>query len=193
MIIGLLLAAGRGTRFGTHKLLHPLDDGMTIAGHAARNLIAALPSSVAVVRPGDTALHEILTGQGLAIIECAQAAHGMGASIACGVSATSSADGWVIALADMPWIRPQTIYAVAQQVRAGAGMAAPFYQAQRGHPVGFAAAFKENLLALHLDTGAREVMESALESLVLTITADEGVLLDVDVPADAQRGFSAPC
>lgn len=193
MIAGVLLAAGRGTRFGTHKLLHPLDDGMTIAGHAARNLIAALPRSVAVVRPGDTALREILMGQGLTIIECAQAHHGMGASIACGVAATPHAAGWVIALADMPWIRPQTIYTVAQQVRAGAGIAAPLYRGQRGHPVGFAAAFKESLLALHLDTGAREVIETAHERLVLTNTADAGVLLDVDVPADAQRDFSASC
>jgi len=192
MIVGVLLAAGCGTRFGAHKLLHPLDDGATLAEHAARNLITALPTSVAVVRPGDTVLHEILTGQGLSIIECAQAAQGMGASIACGVAAMPNADGWVIALADMPWIRPQTIYSVAQQLRGGAGIAAPLYQRQRGHPVGFSATFKERLSALQLDTGAREIIESALESLVLTISGDEGVLLDVDVPADAQRRISIP-
>ena len=106
MIVGVLLAAGRGTRFGAHKLLHPLDDGRTLVEHAARNLTMALPTSVAVVRPDDTALREILTGQGLSIIECPQADQGMGASIACGVAATPNADGWVIALADMPWIRP---------------------------------------------------------------------------------------
>ena len=185
MIIGVLLAAGRGTRFGAHKLLHRLPDGLMIAEHAARNLIAALPNSIAVVRPGDTALCEMLTGLGLSIVECAQAAQGMGASIACGVAANSNAEGWIIALADMPWIRPRTIYTVAQQVRTGAGIVAPLYQGQRGHPVGFSAAYKARLSALDGDTGAREVLDAALD-LVLTITDDAGVLLDIDVPAQAR-------
>jgi len=187
MIYGVLLAAGRGTRFGAHKLLHRLDDGMTIAEHAARNLIAALPSSIAVVRPGDVELRELLTNLGLSVMECANAMQGMGASIACGVSVTPNAGGWVIALADMPWIQPQTIYAVAQQLRHGAGMVAPLYQAQRGHPVGFSAKFKKSLSALDHDFGAREVLAAEHEQLMLHITNDAGVLLDVDVPADTQR------
>ena len=56
-IVGILLAAGAGTRFGGGKLVHPLDDGVAIAAHAARNLFAAeLPFVVAVVRPGDRTL-----------------------------------------------------------------------------------------------------------------------------------------
>ena len=186
MIAGVLLAAGRGTRFGTHKLLHRLPDGLMIAEHAARNLIVALPNSVAVVRLGDGALCEMLTGLGLSIVECAQATQGMGASIACGVAATPNADGWIIALADMPWIRPRTIYTVAQQVRTGGGIAAPLYQGQRGHPVGFSATYKASLLALDGDTGAREVLDAARDHLVLTITDDAGVVLDIDVPAQAR-------
>ena len=36
--MAILLAAGAGSRFGGGKLLHPLDDGVAIAAHAARNL-----------------------------------------------------------------------------------------------------------------------------------------------------------
>lgn len=205
MMVGVLLAAGCGTRFGAHKLLHPLPalrgegasprganhlaDGATIAEQAAHNLITALPRSVAVVRPGDLALRDLLTGLGLCVVECVKSTQGMGASIACGVLATPDADGWVIALADMPWIRPQTIYTVAHQLRTGAGIVAPQYQGKRGHPVGFAAKFKMRLSALNLDTGARDVIEAEREHLTLSITHDAGVLLDVDVPADAQQGF----
>ena len=186
MIVGVLLAAGSGTRFGAHKLLHPLGDGVTIAEHAARNLLLALPSSLAVVRPGDVVLREILTRLGIVVVECVDAAQGMGASIACGVSAAPNADGWVVALADMPWIRPQTIYSVAQQLRSGAVMVAPQFQGRRGHPVGFAATFKASLSALQRDVGARGVIEAGRERLILTGTDDAGVLRDVDVPADAQ-------
>ncbi|MBI3774744.1 MAG: nucleotidyltransferase family protein [Gammaproteobacteria bacterium] len=190
MISGVLLAAGTGTRFGAHKLLHRLDDSMLIAEHAARNLITALPNSVAVIRPGDVALSKVFMGLGLTIIECAGAIQGMGASIACGVSATPNAAGWLIALGDMPWIRPQTIYSLSQQLRSGAGIVAPQYQGRRGHPVGFSAYFKTKLLALQHDVGARGLIEAGHERLMSMITDDPGVLADVDVAADIRQEFS---
>jgi molybdenum cofactor cytidylyltransferase len=36
LVAGILLAAGAGSRFGGEKLVHPLDDGVAIAAHAAR-------------------------------------------------------------------------------------------------------------------------------------------------------------
>jgi molybdenum cofactor cytidylyltransferase len=56
MITGILLAAGNASRFGSNKLLHLLPDGTPIAMAAARNLKAAIPSSLAIVRPQDHAL-----------------------------------------------------------------------------------------------------------------------------------------
>ena len=50
-----------------------------------------------------------------------------------------SQPGWVVALADMPWIRTETIAAVADALARGAMIAAPDYAGVRGHPVGFAA------------------------------------------------------
>ena len=52
-ICAILLAAGSGSRFGGDKLLHPLADGTPIGVQAARNLLAAAPDVIAVVRPGD--------------------------------------------------------------------------------------------------------------------------------------------
>ena len=46
----ILLAAGRSSRFGGNKLLHPLADGTPVALAAARNLVAALPGALAVVK-----------------------------------------------------------------------------------------------------------------------------------------------
>ena len=58
-IAAILLAAGAGTRFGGEKLLHPLEDGVAIAAHAARNLLAVTPEVIAVVRWGDFPLCDI--------------------------------------------------------------------------------------------------------------------------------------
>jgi len=182
-IVGVLLAAGRGERFGGHKLLAPWHDGAAIAVAAARNLIDALPDSVAVLRPGDEILASLLAAEGLRIVVNPNADGGMGTSLACGVAA-SEADGWVIALADMPAIRPATIQAVAEALAAGAPLAAPVYHGQRGHPIGFARRFRAALAALDGDRGGRDILAQHSNELRLLEVDDPGVLVDIDRTAD---------
>ncbi|MEI7681351.1 MAG: NTP transferase domain-containing protein, partial [Betaproteobacteria bacterium] len=98
------------------------------------------------------------------------------------------ADGWVIALADMPSIHPATITAVAQALAAGAPLAAPTFEGRRGHPVGISARFVSELLALDGDAGARELMMTHKQEIVLLDGDDAGVLLDIDRREDLPRG-----
>ena len=190
-VVGILLAAGRGSRFGSDKLLAPLVSpadgvaaGTALAVAAARNLVAALPDSVAVVRPGNVELLRLLPAAGVRVVECASAAAGMGATLACGVSATADADAWVVALADMPWIEPATIVKVADAVRAGAHIAAPVLRGQRGHPVGFSRRHHAALAALTGDVGARGILEGNAAEIRTLDVDDPGILADVDRPAD---------
>jgi len=193
-VVGILLAAGRGSRFGGDKLVAPLRTatrgvpaGIPLGVAAARNLVAALPESVAVVRPGDAALSRLLVTTGVRVVECASADDGMGASLACGVAAAADADAWVVALADMPWIDPATIVKVADALRAGANIAAPVLRGQRGHPVGFSRRHYAALAALTGDEGARNVMASNAADVVPIDIADTGILVDVDRPQDLRR------
>jgi molybdenum cofactor cytidylyltransferase len=89
-----------------------------------------------------------------------------------------------VALADMPWIAPTTIARVADAVRKGAVIAAPFHDGQRGHPVGFAPVLRDALLALTGDDGARAVLARHRASLVRIDVDDAGVLRDIDRPSD---------
>ena len=181
---GILLAAGASRRFGGDKLLAPLDDGTPLGVAACRAMHSALPLVIAVVRPPDDALASALAAQGARVVRCARADEGMGASLACGVEASADAAGWVVALADMPWIAPSTIRAVADAVAAGASLAAPVYRAERGHPVGFAAGHRDALLALAGDEGARSILARAGATLVRIDVDDPGVLRDVDTAGD---------
>jgi molybdenum cofactor cytidylyltransferase len=190
-VVGILLAAGRGSRFGGDKLMAPLraaahgvPAGTPLGVAAARNLVAALPDSVAVVRPGDEALSRLLVATGVRLVECASADDGMGTSLACGVVAAADADAWVVALADMPWIDPTTIVKVADALRAGANITAPALRGQRGHPVGFSRRHYAALVALTGDQGARNVMASNAADVVPIDIDDAGILADVDRPAD---------
>lgn len=179
-IAGILLAAGTASRFGANKLIQPLEDGAAIAVHAVRNLVAAIPYVIAVVRWDDIPLYNLLSEEDCIVAKCRDAERGMGASLAYGVARTRDADGWVIALADMPRIAPATIRAVAAALAEGALIARPVYRGTDGHPVGFAAGLREELLALDGDVGARSVIERHAVELRRIECDDAGVLLDID-------------
>ena len=111
----------------------------------------------------------------------------MGSSLAAGVSAADSADGWLIALADMPWIQPATIAAVAGRLADGASMVMPVFGGRRGHPVGLSARWLQPLLSLCGDVGARELIANHQQELELLDLGDAGVLKDIDYPQDLSR------
>jgi molybdenum cofactor cytidylyltransferase len=184
VIAAILLAAGAGTRFGGEKLLHPLDDGVAIAAHAARNLLAATPDVIAVVRWGDFPLYDMLEQEGCQVTMFQKAERGMGASLAHGVAQARGADGWVVALADMPRIQPATVSSVISALQQGALIAAPAYKGERGHPVGFGAALRDELLALDGDQGARALLERHRDAVRLIDCDDPGILIDIDRKSD---------
>jgi molybdenum cofactor cytidylyltransferase len=191
-IVGILLAAGVGQRFDPSgrrlKLLEPAPAGphagVPLALASARNLLQAVGSVCAVVRPPDDAsqqrLHALLADAGCQLVVCERAHEGMGSSLACGVRASADAKGWLIALADMPAIEPGSIRAVAQALSDGYDTAAAFFGERRGHPVGFANSLYAELAALSGDDGARSVLAHQPPHRVSV--ADRGVLLDLDTP-----------
>lgn len=184
--VGILLAAGRGRRFdptgARNKLLQPLQDGEAVVVASARHLLSVLPDVVAVVAPGDGGVADLLRGVGCRVIVCLEADTGMAASLRCALDASSSAQAWVIALGDMPHVRPATIAAIAQALADGAAIAAPTLQGRRGNPVGFSRTLLPQLLALEGDQGARGILQT--QPVTAVAVNDAGIFSDVDSPAD---------
>lgn len=187
MIVGVLLAAGAGRRFGGDKLLAELRDGQSVAVHACRQLRPAVDRLVAVVRPGADILAAQLAATGAEIAVCERAERGMGASLAHGVAQAPEADGWLIALADMPLVASADARRVADTLRAGAAMAVPVAADRRGHPVGFARRFGQELSALDGDSGARGLLARYAAEVVEIVVADAGAWHDIDTGADLDR------
>ena len=182
--VGLLLAAGSATRFGSDKLQHALPHGVAIAVQAARHLRAEIARVIAVVRPGAAATARALAAEGCEVVVCEKAAEGMGASLACAARAAGAADGYLVALGDMPFVRPSTIAAVREALAAGALLAAPYWRARRGHPVGFAGSLRAELEALAGDEGAKRVLAAHEARLVKVPVGDPGAIRDIDRPSD---------
>ncbi|HEX4525059.1 MAG TPA: nucleotidyltransferase family protein [Casimicrobiaceae bacterium] len=187
-VVGVLLAAGSGSRFGGDKLVTKLADGRPLASAALSTLAAAVDVVIAVVRPGDAALESLLGKSGALVAVCSYAAEGMGASLACGVREVRrrfpEAQGAIIALADMPWLSPLTVERIANALRHGAVMVAPTHRGTRGHPVGFGASCFAELQALSGDEGAKSLLATRAAELELIAVDDPGVLRDVDTRED---------
>ena len=184
-VVAILLAAGSATRFGSDKLLHALPHEVPIAVQSARHLKAVFSDRVlAVVRPDSTRLRELLEKENCQIVVCERAAEGMGESLSCAVRAAGPADGYVVALADMPFIRPSSVAAVREAMLKGAALAAPYFRARRGHPVGISSKFRAQLAALRGDEGAKQLLAAHASEIVKVPVGDPAVLRDIDTPGD---------
>ena len=182
--VAILLAAGASTRFGSDKLVHALPHGVAVAVQSARHLKAVLPRVIAVVRAADGDTARALAAEGCEVVVCANAQAGMGASLACGVRAAGAAEAYLVALGDMPFIRPSSIVALRDALEAGAAIVAPYFRTRRGHPVGLAGRFRAELEALEGDEGARRLIAANDSGLVKVPVGDPGVIRDIDTPAD---------
>jgi molybdenum cofactor cytidylyltransferase len=188
-VLGILLAAGFSRRFGaSNKLLQLLPNGCPIALTSAKSLIAAIPFSIAVVRHENSALANLLQDAGLKVFLCSEQdtemADSLSAAIKFSTAFSEPSDGFVIALADMPYINSLTTSAVASKLIEGASIVVPTYQGERGHPVGFSAKFRGELESLHGDEGARSILKRYAEEICFLECADSGILADIDTPAD---------
>lgn len=187
--VGLLLAAGAAKRFGADKLRHSLPHGVAIAVQAARHLRTEVSRVVAVVRPGAEQTEQALGAEGCEVVVCQQAHAGMGTSLACAARAAGPADGYLVCLADMPFVRPSSIAAVREALAGGAALAAPYFRTRRGHPVGLCGRFYEALMALEGDEGARTLLAENEALLVKIPVGDPGVIRDIDTPDDLAPPF----
>lgn len=136
------------------------------------------------MRPGADELARLLRAEGCEIVICENAAEGMGASLACAVSAADAADAYLVALADMPFIRPSSIAAVRDELQKGISLAAPYFRAHRGHPVGISSRFRDDVLRLKGDEGARKLFADHARDIVKVPVGDPAVLRDIDTPGD---------
>jgi molybdenum cofactor cytidylyltransferase len=189
-VAAILLAAGAGVRMrGADKLLEPLADGRPILRAAAEAATASQADlAVVVLPPGAEARRAALAGTGVEIVEAADAAEGMAASLRAGLRAAADrADAVVVMLADMPEVGSAAVdrLIAAFDPEEGRDICRAVTEAGApGHPVLFGRRFFETLAALTGDRGAREVLRDAAEFVTDVPTPGRGAAVDLDTPED---------
>ena len=193
---GIVLAAGRSVRFGRDKRLEVVA-GEPMLLRAATLLRQAVPDTLVVLGPDDSAHAALLARHGIRTTHCPDASSGMGHSLAHAVARRDDASGWLIMPADLPYLRPDTVRAVLDAA-GGHDLAAPFYRGRRGHPVWLSRRFRQELRALTGDEGARSILlahggaapgpaldqDGGRGGLLRIEVQDPGCVLDIDTPRD---------
>src|SRR4051812_14068761 len=148
---------------------------------------AALENVVAVIPLGKPELRAVLEREGCDVIETDRTTLGMSGSLVAGIEASQSADGWIVALGDMPRVGVETIRAVRDALLGHEAIALPVdSQGRRRHPVGFASSLRGELLALQGDGGAREILARHDGAIRAMETDDNGIFVDIDTPRDLE-------
>ena len=189
-VCALVLAAGQGSRYreqaDVDKLLEPslAEDGSPPVLLATLSALQGVAERLVVVTRDDN--HQLLDWLEARVAElgieiCSLRTRGLGHSLAQAAARYPAPRGWLVVLADMPYVQPRTFHRIAAAI-GEASLIVPVCNGQRGNPRGVGASHRQALLTLDGERGAQTLFT---ENPVIEIEVDDaGVLQDIDRPAD---------
>ena len=160
MIGGLILAAGKSSRFGRPKQLADLD-GRPLLEHSIRAMTASpVGRMVVVLGAGAEAVIARVDLHGAEPIVCERWEEGQSASLACGLAELTECEAVVVTLGDLPHLSTNAIRRVIAARGEGAEAVRATYAGAPGHPVLLERELVERLRDVTGDHGARNLLLS---------------------------------
>lgn len=194
-VFGVLLAAGRSTRFeGGNKLLATFEDEPLVR-RAARTLSAARADpTVAVVGHESAAIQRAVVDLVDEVSHNPGVERGMSGSVRLGVAAARAkrSDGVLFLPGDMPCIAPETVDRLVVAFAADpTRVVIPEYDGRRGNPVIFPDESFDALESLRGDVGGRALFDGQRTQRI--VVDDPGIHRDVDTEADLRALRQSGC
>ena len=180
----VVLAAGRGTRFGSTKQLAAAGGGTLVRTSVESLLSAGVGEVIVVIGHDADRVREALGDLPIRTVVNDRYGDGMATSIAAGVASLApDVAAAVVALADQP-VPPGVVERLVREWHSGGCViVAPVYAGVRGNPVLFDAVVFPELLRLSGDRGARDLLDASPER-VTPVEFDFAAPPDVDQPDD---------
>lgn len=195
----IMLAAGNSRRFGSNKLLYPVDGVpmyrhvfdklMQVREYFTDRLSAEKPAerkvlveelSVTVVTQYEE-IYEYVCGRGAQALYNPKPDMGISSSVKIGLNANQNADAVLFCVADQPWLRMETIEALIKTaIASGKGIACVSCDGSMGNPCLFKRKYFKELLALEGDKGGKKVIRAHREDTAVVEISDTRELLDMD-------------
>ncbi|WEX11666.1 molybdopterin-binding/glycosyltransferase family 2 protein [Chelativorans sp. AA-79] len=184
----VLLAAGQSRRMGPQNKLLATFEGKPLVRRTAEQLLASRATgTVAVLGHEAEAVSDALAGLDLRTVFNADFATGLASSLKAGIRALPpSADAALVALADMPGIAATDLDRLVAAFLAAGGrsIVRATHGGKRGNPVILPRRLFSEVEKLEGDTGARQLVESAVD--IVDVELGPAASLDVDTPEALQ-------
>jgi molybdenum cofactor cytidylyltransferase len=179
-IAGLILAAGGSSRMGDeNKLMMPFQ-GKPMLNHVVNaSLNSNLTQTFVVVGHQSSEIKNLVQSDDIQCVENEQWETGMASSIVAGISQLKQFDGFLILLGDMPLVTPELINEIIVHGSADK-IVIPIKDGLHGNPVFFGSKFRDELLTLYGDSGAKKVIQNNLSSMIKIKIQSNTIFKDYD-------------
>lgn len=179
-ISGLILAAGGSSRMGDeNKLMMPFQ-GKPMLNHVVNaSLNSNLTQTFIVVGHQSSEIKNLVQSDDIQCVENEQWETGMASSIVAGISQLKQFDGFLILLGDMPLVTPELINEIIVHSSADK-IVIPIKDGLHGNPVFFGSKFRDELLTLYGDSGAKKVIQDNLSSMIKIKIQSNTIFKDYD-------------
>ena len=189
MIMGIILAAGMSMRMGSPKQLLPLG-GRPALEWIVDVLTAQLDQVVVVLGHRAAEIAAVVDDPKVTLAINEDYRQGMLSSVQCGLRAAGNAN-YLICLGDQPQLASSVVEQILQvSTIADQGMVIPTYEGKRGHPIYIHGKYRREILTLSLDGGLNRLMQWHPDDVLEMAVAEDGILEDMDTPADYRRQLS---
>ena len=178
------LAAGSSTRFGSNKLLYPID-GKFMFEHGLDLLASCIREGVldaAVAVTQYSAVADAAAARGLSVAENPNCFLGISSSIALGLHAMGDKDACLFLVADQPYLKKDSVIGLILEWRKhqkGIGCLAK--NSHWGNPVIFSSNYYPELLALTGDRGGKQIAKKHAPDVWTWEAESERELEDLDI------------
>ena len=188
-IAAVILAAGYSSRMGAFKPLLPFGATTLLDRSVALFRAAGIADIRVVVGHRADDLLPLLAHLQVQPLFNARYAEGMFSSV---VTAAASLEGesgaFFLLPVDFPLVRRQSVEKLLHAYRRGVGsILYPAFNGRRGHPPLLATSYCDAILSWSGDGGLRALLRQYQGDAASIETEDEGILQDMDTPADYER------
>jgi molybdenum cofactor cytidylyltransferase len=188
--VAVVPAAGRATRFGGGKLVVDLE-GRTMLDRTLDCLLDAGAAQVVVVAADPSELSAVLrlSDHRVRVVMNPQPDRGMFSSIQVGLAAIAAdpQSPTLVLPGDMPFVRVETVAAVAEAGTRSAGPVAPTFDGRRGHPIALPSNVIAALCSAAPESSLKDALAAAGAHRAELPVDDPGILRDIDTRDDLRR------
>ena len=190
--VGIVLAAGSGTRMGLPKGLVPVR-GRRLIDELVEAYSASLARELVVVVAPDSPLTSSLDGEVATVLTNPHPSRGQLSSLWIALDELGdSADAILLHPVDVPMFDPDLIDDLIQRYSEGEGpILVPTFEGKRGHPVLFGKQCFQFLREASLDVGARQVLHDHPDLVSEVPTGVPWVTMDLNTPEQLERFLQA--